>query len=79
MSQHLIHVCVTDAPAWSQRERGKSKRRRKSKQTRVGGKRGGGEGKGQHSGEMRRRERKGEADKRTDIWLIRLLRKTEPK
>lgn len=40
MSQHLIHVCVTDAPAWSQRERGKSKRRRKSKQTGVGGKKG---------------------------------------
>lgn len=56
MSQHLIHVCVTDAPAWSQRERGKSEKRRKSKQSRTG-KREVGKGEGNTTEQMRRRER----------------------
>lgn len=57
MSQHLIHVCVTDAPAWSQRERGKSERRRKSKQSRMG-KREVGKREGNTTERMRRREKR---------------------
>lgn len=58
MSQHLIHVCVTDAPAWSQREGGKSKRTQKSNQTGSGrGKEGDGE-KGNTMEQMKRRREK---------------------
>lgn len=83
MSQHLIHVCVTDAPAWSQREGGKSKRTQKSNRTGwVRGKkkkRGRGWGKRQHNGENEKEEREGKADKKTEIRLIRFLEKTKPK
>lgn len=79
MSQHLIHVCVTDAPAWSQREGGKSKRTQKSNQTGSGrGKEGDG-GKRQHNGANEKEEREEKADKKTEIRLIRFLRKTKPK
>lgn len=80
MSQHLIHVCVTDAPAGNQREGGKSKRTQKSNQTGWEGaknKRGRGGGKGQHKGANENEERRGEADKKTEIRLIRFLRKAK--
>lgn len=78
MSQHLIHVCVTDAPAWSQRERGKSERRRKSKQSRTG-KKGGGERGGQHNGANEEERERGKQTRKQEIRLIRFLRKTKPK
>lgn len=59
MSQHLIHVCVTDAPAWSQREGGKSKRTQKSNQTGAGqGKEGDGEKRNTMEQMKRRREKR---------------------
>ena len=80
MPQHLIHVCVTDAPAWSQREGGKSKRTRGSNQTGWGEeKKGRGWGIGQHKGANEKEEREGKADKKTEIRLIRFLRITKPK
>lgn len=69
MSQHLIHVCVTDAPAWSQREGGKSKEDTEIKPDRVeeGGKKRKGmgmRGGRQHNGANEKEGREGKADKK---------------
>lgn len=78
MSQHLIHVCVTDAPAGITGTEAKAPGHRNPTGLRRGGKRGRGRGERQHNGanEKEEREREGKADKRTEIWLIGFLRET---
>lgn len=79
MSQHLIHVCVTDAPAGTTGMEAKAPGHRNPIGLRRG-KTGEGWGKRQHNGanEKGERERERKADKKTEIWLIRFLRETKP-
>lgn len=79
MSQHLIHVCVTDAPAGITGTEAKAPGHRNPTGLRRGGNGEGVGGKGNTTEQMKRRrerEREGKADKRTEIWLIGFLRET---
>lgn len=65
MSQHFIHVRVTDAPTWNRREREKEKQRRPGRGIKAGRR----EKKMKPSNNKGETGDKGKADKKRDIWV----------
>lgn len=70
MSQHFIHVRITDAPTWNKREREKEKQRWGEGEGLRQGEWGWGENPGNNKGETRDR---GKADKKRDISVNSIL------